>query len=30
MAQTSSKRKLVDWTLEYFQTLLPVYEYFAE
>jgi hypothetical protein len=24
------KKELVDWTLEYFQTLLPVYEYFAE
>lgn len=24
------QKKLVDWTLEYFQTLLPVYECFAE
>lgn len=24
------QKKLVDWTLDYFQTLLPVYEYFAD
>jgi hypothetical protein len=24
------QEELVDWTLEYFQTLLPVYEYFGE